>query len=434
MKLSLKQTKAIDLLEDKVTKELLFGGGAGGGKSILGCYFLQKCSLKYPGTRWVMGRASLKTLKETTLNSFFTVANIQGLKSDIHFRYNENRGLIKFMNGSEILLKDLELYPSDPNFDELGSLEITGAFVDECNQVVLKAWNVLRSRIRYKLDEYGLIPKMLGTCNPSKGWPYTRFYMPSRNGTLPKDMQFIQSLLTDNQEISQHYRENLLGLDKASIERLLHGNWDYEDDPSVLCLTCAIMDLFVNDHVKGGEKSGSADLAMKGRDRFIGGSWDGGICTIRLDKVRASGKEIETDLKNMMIQDSIPRSRMIVDSDGMGAYLESYLKGIREFHGGQPAFDKKEYANIKAECGWKLAEKINKREIKIVCTDAQQERIIEELGVLKQDKIDGDETRKRLIKKEEMKELINRSPDYLDMLIMSMWIHVKPKAIQSIDC
>ena len=39
MKLTKKQTKALDALEDKTTTELLFGGGAGGGKSALGCYW-----------------------------------------------------------------------------------------------------------------------------------------------------------------------------------------------------------------------------------------------------------------------------------------------------------------------------------------------------------------------------------------------------------
>ncbi len=40
MKLNLKQTQAIDFLEDNVTNEVEYGGAAGGGKSVLGCYWL----------------------------------------------------------------------------------------------------------------------------------------------------------------------------------------------------------------------------------------------------------------------------------------------------------------------------------------------------------------------------------------------------------
>lgn len=71
MKLTIRQTQALDFLEDKKTTEVGYGGGAGGGKSILGCYWQIKNRLKYPGTRGLIGRASLKTLKETTLQSFF---------------------------------------------------------------------------------------------------------------------------------------------------------------------------------------------------------------------------------------------------------------------------------------------------------------------------------------------------------------------------
>ena len=90
MKLNLKQTQALDLLEDNITEEIVYGGAAGGGKSILGSYFLLKHSFKYPETRWLMGRESLTTLKETTLISFFKVCKIQGLQANVHYKYYDN--------------------------------------------------------------------------------------------------------------------------------------------------------------------------------------------------------------------------------------------------------------------------------------------------------------------------------------------------------
>jgi len=77
---------------------------------------------------------------------------------------------------------------------------------------------------------------------------------------------------------------------------------------------------------------------------------------------------------------------------------------------------------------YKLAEFVNKRQIKVVCNDEQKYSIIREMGVLKAKSVDADETRKRIIKKEEMKEeLQGRSPDYLDMLLMKMIFHVAPQ-------
>ena len=427
MILTKKQSQALDILEDKQTTELLFGGGAGGGKSVLGCYWILKNCFKYPGTRWLIGRSKLKSLKETTLNTFWEVCKEQGITSDM-YEYNQQEGSITFhATKSQILLKDLFLYPSDPLFDDLGSLEITGAFIDECNQVVLKAWNIVKSRIRFKIDEYGLVPKILGTCNPSKNWVYAYFYRPSKEKTLTNNIKFIQSLLSDNKHISKHYRENLLTLDSNSKQRLLFGNWDYDDDPSVLCTFDAISDIFVNDHIKPtGNKYISADLAMKGRDRFVTGLWDGYVCHIKIDKAKSTGKEIEEDLKNLMISDSVPRSQSISDSDGMGAYLESYLTGIKEFHGNARANDDTEYSNLKSECAYKLAELINKRQIRVICNSEQKQLLSEELGQLKADDLDADEKKKRIIKKELMKEALGRSPDYLDMLIMRMFFEVKP--------
>ena len=66
-----KQYTAWQYLEDDTTTELFFGGGAGGAKSSLGCIWLIIKSLQYPGSRWLMGRAHLKILKESTLLTFF---------------------------------------------------------------------------------------------------------------------------------------------------------------------------------------------------------------------------------------------------------------------------------------------------------------------------------------------------------------------------
>ena len=71
-----KQLKAFEILEDKETTEILFGGSAGSGKSVLICVWLIYSCLRYVGSRWLMGRAVLKALKESTLLTFFQICNI----------------------------------------------------------------------------------------------------------------------------------------------------------------------------------------------------------------------------------------------------------------------------------------------------------------------------------------------------------------------
>lgn len=434
MKLNIKQTAALDLLEDDLTEEVLFGGSAGPGKTTLGTYWQLKRRLKYPGTRGFIGRAVMKTLKETTLMTFFEVAKMQGVQRGVHFDLTSSQdkefpNCITFYNGSLIFLRDLFLYPSDPDFDELGSLEITDAYIDECSQVVRRAKDILKVRIRYKLTEFNLIPKILYTTNPTKNWAYNEFYKADQRNELPKHRKFVQAFAWDNPDYPKASLESLRNMPEGpEKERLWRGNWDFSDDPSALCEFDAILDMFTNDHVIGdGKKRISSDLAMQGRDKFIVASWDGLVCNLKVDKGKSDGKSIESDIRNVMMQDGVAHSQTVVDSDGMGAYLESYLKGIKEFHGGAQAINKLEFANLKAECGWKLAEFVNKRMIKIVCTAQQKEQIIKEMGVLKSKTVDSDEMRKRLISKEEMKEMLQgKSPDYLDTLLMGMFFHVKP--------
>ena len=60
--LTKKQSVAWELLTDNKTNELLFGGSAGGGKSMLGCIWITTMCIQYPATRWLIGRTVLTQL------------------------------------------------------------------------------------------------------------------------------------------------------------------------------------------------------------------------------------------------------------------------------------------------------------------------------------------------------------------------------------
>lgn len=421
---NIKQRLAYNYLRDDVTKFLCYGGAGGGGKSWLGCEWLMQCCHFLPGTRWFAGRNNLKDSRASISVTFVKVAQWHGYGA-----YRLTNDGVEFENGSEIIFLDLTYYPvKDPMYERFGSLEFTGGWIEEAGQVNGLAFSVLQTRIgRHMNDKYGIQGKILITCNPKKNWLYDLFYKPWKENTIKGGYAFVQALVQDNPFATEDYINTLRNTnDKVTKERLYFGNWEYDDDPAVLCGYDAICDLFTNEHVKpSGESSGSADLAMKGRDRFVAGHWKGNVCYIKIDQSYSEGKTIEADLKRMMIECSIPRSMMVADSDGLGAYLESYLNGIREFHGGNRPINP-EFDNLKSECAFKLAEMINNRLVRIVCNDAQRERIKKELSVLKQAHVDADTRKKGIISKEKMKEILGHSPDYLDMLIMAMVFRINP--------
>lgn len=431
-----KQQEAWKILNDRETTEVLFGGGAGGAKSFLGCAWLIIMCIEYPGTRWLMGRSKLKNLKETTLNTFFEICSMWGLVNMQDFKYNASDGVIRFSNGSEIMLKDLMLYPSDPNFDSLGSLEITGAFVDEANQITVKARNIVQSRIRYKLDEYNLIPKCLFSCNPAKNWVYMDFYKQDKEGTLPKHRKFVKALVTDNPFISPHYVENLKKLDIVSKERLLYGNWEYDDDPSKLFDYDVITDLFTNKvldkSIEYPKKTVTADIARHGADKTVIMLWKE---LQVIDIIVIANSDITyviEKLEEIERKEHIRRSMFIVDEDGVGGGVVDGFKGCRGFlNNGRPIKKNTEddlkqwnYANLKTQCYFKLAELAKHGKLGISCSAEIRDAITEELEQIKQQHIDRD-GRIALVPKEKIKELLGRSPDYADALMMRMLFEIK---------
>ncbi|MDD2277849.1 MAG: phage terminase large subunit [Bacteroidales bacterium] len=429
MKLLLpKQENAIYYLNDNTTTEIVYGGAAGGGKTALLCLRAIEQSQKYKGSRWLLGRSKLKTLKETTLNTFFELS----ARLDIgnQFVYRDQRGVIDFKNGSQIILKDLFLYPSDPDYDSLGSLEISGGFIDECSQIAYKAWQITKSRIRYKLKEFDIAPKLIGTCNPSKGWTYQQFYKAEKENTIRKYRKFIQALPTDNHHLPESYLQSLLELDEISRQRLYYGNWEYDDDPATLMDYEKIVDLFSNSYVRSGQRVITADIARLGKDSTVIMIWEG-LKVIRIIKV---DKSLTTDtvglIRKLQLENSIPRSNVICDEDGVGGGVVDMLKCVGFVNNSRPLkenYEIKNYQNLRSQCYFKLADYVNTGKIYISTTDGQtNDDIAEELEQIKQANIDKD-GKLTIIPKETIKNNIGRSPDYSDTLMMRMYFELQPR-------
>lgn len=435
-RISPKQKIAFDILCDNETTELLFGGGSGGGKSVLGCIWLIYCCLKYPGSRWLMGRAVLTDLKKSTLLTFFQICKEWGLKKDEDFIYKEQSSLIIFpLTGSEIYLKDLAYYPSDPEYDSLGSTDYTGAFVDEASQVTSKAKIILTGRIRYKLDEFKLIPKTLIASNPSKNFLYSEFYKPNKENSLPVYRKFIKALAIDNPFISKHHIENLKKADKPTRERLLFGNWEYDDDPSRLFEYDDLVSLFTNTSVKSEEKYLSCDVARFGEDKTVIYYWEGLAVKNIWVYSKKDTKEIEDILIKLMVEKQIKRNNVTVDEDGIGGGIVDHLKGIKGFVNNSGAIKTESsneltfnFLNLKSQCYFKLASLIHLGSIAIYSDidKGLKQKLIEELEQIKRKDPDKDK-KLAVIGKDIMKEHLGRSPDLADALMMRMIFEIKEK-------
>lgn len=348
-------------------------------------------------------------------------------------------GQLTFDGGSELVLMDLAPMPSDPNYERLGSLEFTGGFIEEAAEVESKAKEVVLSRIRYRLDEFGLVPKLLMTCNPHKGYLYKEFYKPWKNGMLAPDKAFIRSLVTDNPHISEHYIESLKKIkDKVLRARLLLGDWEYADDDLTLFIFDAITDLFTNPADDDKTRYITADIARFGRDKAVIMVWEGLTVIDIIVYQKSSMPTLETEILVLSQKYKVPMSRVLVDEDGIGGGVVDHLKCKGFVANSTPIEAKNDremrvveykvnYQNLRTQCYYELSEHVNDRLISIKTeSESIQEAITEELEQIKARDVDKD-VKFRIITKDDIKAAIGRSPDYADTLMMRMYFEVKPE-------
>ncbi len=426
-----KQHLAYEALKDPSIDTVFLGGGAGGGKSWTICESrLINCYL-YPGYKSFIGREELKRLMQSTYITWTKVCSFHKIPQE-DWKLNGQYNYIEFKNGSRIDLLDLKFLPTDPLYERFGSLEYTDGAIEEAGEVEFLAYDVLKSRVgRHMNQEFKLKPTILITGNPKKNWTYSQFYKPWKNGTLPDNQIFIQSLYNDNPFTAEEYGYQLSQMkDKANKERLMFGNWEYDDDPATLIDYDAITDLFTNT-VEIGDKYISADIARWGSDKIVIYLWEG-LKVIKKWVYDKQGLDVTTEnIKKIASDEKVPFSHIVVDDDGVGGGVVDNLRGIKGFVNNATALDNpithqaENYQNLKTQCYYMLAEYINNHKIAIDTEDAKfKEDLIEELEQVKSKDMDKD-NKKRLVPKDEIKEILGRSPDYADALMMRMYFELK---------
>ncbi len=451
-----KQYKAWELLWDTVTKYILFGGGAGGGKTWLGCEWLLTMCYQYPGTKWFIGRKKLTTLMASSYVTFKKVCKFHKIPKD-DWKFNGKYNYIEFVNpetgtfdglGSRIDLLDLKENPGDPEFEDFGSTEYTGGWIEEAGEVAFKAFDVLKSRIgRHLNKEYGLYPKLLLTANPKKNWLKRIIWKPFKNGTLNPIYAYVQSLYSDNFYTADTYGEQLSEIDdKVTRQRLKEGNWNYDDDENCLVDGNSIQDIWTNTVDESDEKYAIIDVARKGKDKTKLYLFKGFKVYKIKEWERKDTAITSTDVKEILAEEQIPYSHTLADEVGVGGGFIDQMKGINGFIANSSPLERKDaekkpvmkegkvvlrtekenFKFLKDQCGWMLADLINRHKLRIDTEDEElKEKIEEEISELKDAKPDED-VKKQLMPKDEIIENIGRSPDDLDCLLMRMWFELSP--------
>ena len=375
---------------------------------------------RYPWTRGFFWRKELKRLKQTTLATYFKFLTDYNIPKAQHWVYNAQDSVIKFSNGSEILLLDLSYMPSDPLYTRFGSLELTDGFADEIAEIDSDCLKILKTRIwRQKNEEYGLIPKFLGSFNPDKWHVYRDYYLADKNGTLPHYRMFIPALATDNKKLAKTYIEQLERSDEVTKQRLLYWNFEYDDTPWRLFDYKALTNLWNNGR-RTGEYYVSGDVARKGKDKAVIYLWNWWHLEKVIEFATCTTVEIENEVKKLQVLHWFPMSRVVLDDDWVGWWPVDHLWCVGFVNNSsaiiQQGTETANYKNLKTQCYFLTAKLVNEWSISIE-PDYFKDKLIQELDVVVELNMDKDQ-KKEICDKAYVKEKIGRSPDYADALMM----------------
>ena len=159
------------------------------------------------------------------------------------------------------------------------------------------------------------------------------------------------------------------------------------------------------------------------------GVWFGGTLVHYRILPKTLGNEVVGLIEALKVSHGVPNSHIIYDADGVGAFVGGFVKGAIPFHNGAAPVNGENYINLKSQCYYHLAEKINKGHIWLKCLSSNytmKQYVTQELEQVKSRDIDK-EGKLAIISKKEVRQNIGRSPDFADMLMMRMYAQIMPK-------
>lgn len=416
------------------------------------------CIRQFPGCRLFVGRKTLKSLRQSFIQTLLgQVHPMFGLVEE-DFHYSAQLGEIKYSNGSMVIFGELMKNPSDPDFTRFGSLEIDVAFIEEAGEVSLEAKNAIRSRVGRGVmaQKWGMPGKLVLSGNPSQNFLRTEYYDPYMElgggeyrswtighttakefrGNLTKTHKiemkrcFLRMSVYQNPFIPQSYIDTLKTLPRRERKRLLDGDWDYADDDSSLFKSGLIDKAITYELPQPGDKFNKVigvDVSDAGRDRTVFSLIDNGVlvtqkCSeVQMNWDRNSEEPLSYLIANELIEfaqrngfQQVNAKNIAVESNGVGVGVRDALR-VR-------GWTLTEYVNTgqsRSDNYYNLMLNMDSGTIKIYKDVSTLGELRKELGA---HTYEMENQQPKVIKKSKLKEILGHSPDYSDSFMIASWM------------
>lgn len=279
-----------------------------------------------------------------------------------------------------------------------------------------------------------------------KGWHVLRD-LAMRSGIDPK--QFVKSItfiggsIYDNKALlttNPQYLGNLNAQTEDEKSRLLYGNWKIKNTDHDLYPYEKFHDMFTNEYVRKDNVYQSrfitTDIAMKGSDKMIIMCWHGRVLIDLQVLPKTRGNDVINSITKMAYENGVPESNITFDNDGVGAFVDGFIQGAREFKNGGRPLNGEHYVNLKSQCFFKSGDMVAQGKYYVMPRVANmkydenmtvKERLMYERKCVKRDKPDND-GKLRVIGKGQMKPYIGgQSPDMMECFMMREFFDMAPE-------
>lgn len=439
IKLSIRQTEALDSLESEAITEVLYGGAKGGGKTVFICFYavlyaiwiISLCKInkpkKYPYIIGFIGRVRSVDFSTTTL-----VTWKKFIPSSI-YEYNEQKKIITLFGKVAFQCGGLD---DTDDIKKFNSAEYGLVVVDQAEEMDRDQAAMLRgTQGRASINGVALPKKTLYSANPGECFLKEDFGLV--DGKCPEFRRYIQALPSDNTFIdSKNYIAQLTEAWKHHPEILkayVEGDWSATAGGGFLIdrETCERLTQIALP-VIGSRVWSSGDPAWLGDKtdeivNFVFGDNRVLDCSFKYNQATTM-----TAADWVMLCKQYGGTTIGIDSIGIGAGVVDNCKAlagnsievmaINSAASPEMDEDKAKYANLRAQMYWEAIEELKDNKW-ILPRDTE---LIRQLCAVKYEIKNG---KIKIEEKADIKARLGRSPDRADAFVQGVWMKrfVKPR-------